>query len=138
MINFLKFVAKALLFFRQPMLVKASVLVIYAGLGVIVPGFRDILLVALPLLINKLFDLVGVTHLPPMESTPWWAGLILVCIGLLFLLLQGQTEVEVTGIVKTNGTYVIQGRVKTADPDRAIQAMREALRDLTREELPPG
>ena len=48
MTNFLKFVGKALLFFRQPMLVKASALVIYAGLGILVPGFRDILLVALP------------------------------------------------------------------------------------------
>ena len=89
------------------------------------------------MLINKLFDLVGIPHLPPIESTPWWAGLVLVCVGLLFLLLQGRMEVEVTGIVKTNGTYVIQGKVKAADPDKAIELMRAALRDLTGEELPP-
>jgi hypothetical protein len=119
--------------------VKAAWAVILAGLGIMVPGIRDLFLWVLIAAINWILELLKRPPLPPDVSAPWWAGLILVVLGLLLLVFYDRRHVRIRGIVEKNGTVFIEGSVKSSDPadmERLLKLMKERLKDLTGEEPP--
>lgn len=100
-----RFVLEALRLLRQPALVRCASLVVYAGLGLLTPGLRDLLLVGLPSAINWALERWDIPPLKTAESAPWWVGLVLVGAGLLFLVWHAGTRIIVVEIKKNNGNY---------------------------------
>lgn len=96
---------------RQPLPAKAGALVVYVGLGLLVPGIRDLLLVAIPLLINWALEKSGSAwRFPPMDAVPWWIGLILIGGGLLFLLLHVRQRIVIITVKITKDGITIRAK----------------------------
>ena len=136
-----KLILDALRIWRQPLAAKSAAFVVYVGLGLLTPGLRDLLLVGLPALINWIFERFGLSlRLPPLESAPWWTGLILVGAGLLFLYLQAR-EGPVVITVKVSGdevTITIKGPAEIVDKPGLQQVCQQALTRRATQAPPPA
>jgi protein-S-isoprenylcysteine O-methyltransferase Ste14 len=138
LIKIARCVFQALLFRRQPALVKVGSVVVYVGLGLLTPGFRDILLVALPLVINRIFDLFGIQHMTT-DSAPWWTGLVLVGAGLLVLLWHARHRSLVIRVEETPTGFTVKvtGPEEVLNNPNFIKLLEHALREKAAQAPPP-
>lgn len=72
--------------------------------------------------------------MPPDASAPWWAGLILIVLGLAFLSFHSRKRVRVIRIEEKDGRVTIFGEIvgsDVPDPARLLEkAMEKKLKDL--------
>ena len=116
---------------------KAAWTVILAGLAMMIPSVHDFLLAAALAAINWILEFFHRPSLPKADYAPWWAGLILVIIGLLSLLLHGHKRVRITAIKDEDGSVKIQGQVESSDPtdaERLTRLMQDFLDHLDEDE----
>ena len=101
-----------------------------------VPSLHDLLLAVLLAIINWILEFFHRAPLPATDYAPWWAGLILVIIGLLCISFQARKRVWITAIRDESGTVVIKGQVESSDPadaERVTKLMQDFL-DATDED----
>lgn len=112
---------------------------ILAGLGIMIPGIRDLALVVAVAAINWALEWLKRPPLPADSSAPWWAGLVLVVLGLLFLKSHARKYVRILRIEEQDGKVTIEGEIETSDPaeaQRLIDLMERRLQELSDEEPP--
>ncbi len=130
----------ALRIWRQPLAAKSAALVVYTGLGLLVPGFRDLLLLGLPALLNWVFEKCNLSlRLPALESVPWWAGLILVGAGLIFLYFHARKKPVVVKVTVRDNEVIIEatGPAEVVDNPRLQELFQKALERKTAQAPPP-
>jgi hypothetical protein len=128
-----KLLSAILQWWRSPPLVKAAWVVILAGVGIIVPGVRDLALLVAIAAINWVLEWLKRPPLPANTSAPWWAGLVLVILGLLFLNSHGRRRVRILRIEEKDGTVTIEGEITfsdAADAQRLIDLMERRLKEI--------
>jgi hypothetical protein len=138
--NLAKLLSTITQWWRSPPLVKAAWAVILAGLGIMIPGIRDLALIVAVAAINWALQWLKRPPLPADTSAPWWAGLVLVVLGLLFLKSHARRYVRILRIEEKDGKVTIEGEIETSDPaeaQRLMDLMERRLKELTDEE-PPG
>jgi hypothetical protein len=122
---------------RSSPYVKIGWLVIVGGLGIMVPGPRDLLLAVGVAAVNWVLACLQRPPLPPDATAPWWAGLILVVLGLLFLSFQSRSRIRIVRIEEKDGRVTIYGEIvgsDVADPQRLLEkAMEQKLKEVTGE-----
>lgn len=122
---------------RSSPYVKIGWLVILGGLGIMVPGPRDLLLAIGRAAVNWFLALAHQPSLPPDASAPWWAGLILIVLGLLFLSLHSRKRVRVLRIEEKDGRVTIFGEIVGSDlpdPQGLLEkAMEKKIKDVAGE-----
>jgi hypothetical protein len=137
-----KFLLDALRLWRQPSLAKCAAAVVYVGLALLTPGLRDLLLAGLPLAINWILERCNLPPLPVAASAPWWFGLVLVVLGLLFLMWQySQRKIRVKAIIDEGPAVTIQVEVPIGDPAAAAQLekiLEQALKTRADKAPPPS
>jgi hypothetical protein len=102
-----------------------------------VPSVRDLLLAVAIAAINWVLAAFHRPQLAAGSAAPWWAGLILVAMGLFFLNLHSRKDVEITGIVDEHGRVAIKGRIRCSDAaeaERFIKAMKDRIKQETGED----
>ena len=135
-----KLILDALRIWRQPLGAKAGAFVVYTGLGLLLPGFRDLLLVGLPVIINWVLEKWKLSlRVPPLESVPWWAGLILVGAGLSFLYFHARQKRVVIKVTVTKTEVIIEmtGPAEVVDNPGLQQLFQKAL-EKAAQAPPPG
>ncbi len=103
----------------------------------LVPSLHDFLLAALLAIINWVLEFFHRPPLPKADYAPWWAGLILVIIGLLCLSWQARKRVWIRAIRDESGSVKIEGQVESADPadaERLTRLMQDLLDGLDEDE----
>jgi hypothetical protein len=112
-------------------------MVIVFGLAMLVPSLHDLLLAALLSIINWVLEFFHRPPLPKADYAPWWTGLILVLVGLLFLWLQARKRVWIRAIKNEDGGFKIEGLVESSDPadaERLTRMMQHLLDNLDEDE----
>jgi hypothetical protein len=102
-----------------------------------VPGFRDLALFVVIAGVNWVLAWLNRPPLPADTSAPWWAGLVLVVLGLLFLSSHSRKHVRIRGIKEKDGRVTIEGEITSTDPadaQRLIDLMERRLKELADEE----
>lgn len=102
-----------------------------------VPSIHDFLLAVALAAINWILELFHRPPLPTADYAPWWAGLILVIVGLLALFLHGRKRVRITAIKDEGGSVTIQGQVESsdsADAEHLTRLMQDLLDHLDEDE----